>query len=65
MPQSAAESLLHAPPRPNTPKGERKFVGTRIPAEDKPKLVERAHDAGLTVSEYLDVLIAADLRKVS
>lgn len=65
MPQSTAERQLSAPPRPNTPKGDRKFVGTRIPAEDKPKLVERAHRAGMTVSEYLDMLIATDLKKAS
>lgn len=51
--------------RSNAPKGEREFVATRIPAADKPKLVERARAAGLTTSEYLDRLIAEDLRKAS
>jgi post-segregation antitoxin (ccd killing protein) len=51
--------------RSNAPKGEREFVATRIPAADKPKLVERARQAGLSVSEYLDRLIAEDLKKVA
>lgn len=51
--------------RSNAPKGEREFVATRIPAADKPKLVERARQAGLSVSEYLDRLIAEDLKKAA
>lgn len=46
----------------NASKGDRAFIATRIPASDKPRLVQKAHDTGLSVSEYLDQLIADDLR---
>ncbi|GAA1133790.1 hypothetical protein [Citricoccus alkalitolerans] len=54
-------STARATTRRSDSKGDRAFVGTRIPADLQPRLKSKAEQSNLTVSEYVERLIAANL----